>query len=513
MTTGPSGEDDQQHDQNDRHDQHDRPDPRRPTPWWRPRIHATPRRAWMNDPNGLILDGGRYHLFFQHHPDGVVWGPMSWGHATSPDLVRWAEEPVAIPATPAEHVFSGCAVRDGDRLVAVYTSVDPTTQVQSQALATSADGGTTWERHPKNPVLDIGSTQWRDPKVFRHSTSGGRDDVWVMVLVLAAERVVEVWRSEDLIDWERTGTVGPYDVPSSVAPGEPFYWEVPDLVRLPVLDEPGRSEWVLLLSVNPGGPAGGSGQAYAVGRFDGRTFTPDPLPGNGFGPFSWADHGPDLYAASTFSGLPDGDPPVWIGWMSNWLYADRTPTSPWRGAATLARSLALQEVDGRLVLVQRPVLPAGQEVVPSSPLPDVLPDAARVRIEVRVPPGGTAGVDVLVAQTGTERTRVLVEHPEDGAPYLVVDRTRSGTAAVHPDFPARITAPLPGVRPGPDGLLTTTVDVVVDTSSVEVFAAGGATSVTALVFPPPGSRGLAAVASGGGTVEVMTVHDLTPRSH
>ncbi|MBI4939208.1 MAG: glycoside hydrolase family 32 protein [Actinobacteria bacterium] len=500
MTAGPSGEDDAQHDR-----QHD---PQRPTPWWRPRIHATPARAWMNDPNGLILDGGRYHLFFQHHPDGVVWGPMSWGHATSPDLVRWTEEPVAIAATPTEHVFSGCAVRDGDRLVAVYTSVDPATQVQSQALATSVDGGTTWERHPKNPVLDIGSTQWRDPKVFRHSGSGepGRDDAWVMVLVRAADRVVEVWRSGDLLDWERTGTVGPYDVPSGVTPGEPFFWEMPDLVRLPVVDEPGRSEWVLLLSVNPGGPAGGSGQAYAVGRFDGRAFAPDPLPGNAFGPFSWADHGPDLYAASTFSGLPDGDPPLWVGWMSNWLYADRTPTSPWRGAATLARSLALQEVEGRPRLVQRPVLPTGRDVSSSA----ALPDAALVRIEVSIPPGGTAGVDVLVPQAGTERTRVLVEHPADGAPHLVVDRTRSGTAAVYPAFPARITAPLPGVRPGPDGLLTTTVDVVVDTSSVEVFAAGGATSVTALVFPPPGSRGLAAVASGGGTVEVATLRDLGP---
>ena len=431
---------------------------------------------------------------------------MSWGHATSPDLVHWTEQPVAIPATATEHVFSGCAVRDGDRLVAVYTSVDPATQVQSQSLATSSDGGATWQRHPKNPVLDIGSTQWRDPKVFRHSGSGeSAADVWVMVLVRAADLVVEVRRSWDLLDWERTGTVGPYEAPASVAAGEPFHWEVPDLVRLPVVGEPGRREWVLLLSVNPGGPAGGSGQAYAVGRFDGRTFVPDPLPGDAFGPFSWADHGPDFYAASTFSGLPDTDPPVWIGWMSNWLYADRTPTHPWRGAATLARTLALQEVDGTLRLVQHPVLPAGREVSwPSS----VLPAAALLRVEVRVPPGGTAGVDVLAAADGAERTRVLVVRPADGPPHLVVDRTRSGTTAVHPAFPAAITAPLPGVRPGRDGMLSTTLDVVVDTSSVEVFAAGGATSVTALVFPSPGSRGSTPVTSPGATASVVTVHDV-----
>jgi sucrose-6-phosphate hydrolase SacC (GH32 family) len=85
-----------------------------PTPWWRPRIHATPARAWMNDPNGLVWHGGTYHLYFQYHPDGVVWGPMSWGHLTSPDLLNWTEQPVAIRATGTEWAFSGCIVIDDD---------------------------------------------------------------------------------------------------------------------------------------------------------------------------------------------------------------------------------------------------------------------------------------------------------------------------------------------------------------------------------------------------------------
>ena len=455
----------------------------------------------MNDPNGLLFDGGLWHLFFQHHPDGVVWGPMSWGHATSPDLVHWTEQPVAIPATAHENVFSGCAVRDGDRLVAVYTAVDPATQVQTQALATSTDGGTTWQRYPGNPVLDVGSTQWRDPKVFRH------DGAWVMVLVRAADHVVEVWRSPDLLSWTRTGQTGPYPRPAG-ATGPELYWEMPDLVRLPVEGAPGRSAWVLLLSVNPGGPAGGSGQAYATGTFDGLGFTPDPLPGDAFGPFSWADHGPDLYAATSFHGVADDAPPVWIGWMSNWAYADRTPTTGWRGAATLARTLALREVDGRLVLVQRPVLglggaagAAGAAVLADDAAAgrrDVVRDldAGLVRVEVAVPAGGSAGVDVLAAADGGQRTRVLVVHPADAAPHLVVDRTRSGEDDVHELFPVAVTAPLPGVRPDPDGVVRTVVDVVVDVSSVEVFAADGATSVTALVFPDETSRAVRPVTDG-----------------
>ena len=439
----------------------------------------------MNDPNGLLLDGGVWHLYFQHHPDGVVWGPMSWGHATSPDLVHWTEQPVAIPALPHEHVFSGCAVRDGDRLVAVYTAVDPATQVQTQALATSSDGGSTWNRHPGNPVLDVGSTQWRDPKVFRHG------DEWVMVLVRALDHVVEVWRSPDLLDWRRTGETGPYPLPL-----DEYYWEMPDLVRLPV-EGTDRTAWVMLLSVNPGGPAGGSGQAYATGSFDGSTFVPDPGPGDAFGPFSWADHGPDLYAATSFHGVDDAEPPVWIGWMSNWAYADRTPTGPWRGAATLARRLSLRDVDGRLVLVQRAV--AGTV---GDPTPD--PDGpGLVTVDVEVPAGATAGVDVLASADGAQRTRVLVVHPADGVPHLVVDRRSSGEVGFHEAFPVAVRAPLPGVGPAPDGVVRTRVEVVVDTCSVEVFAADGATSVTALVFPDAGSTAVLPVEGAGATSGVV----------
>lgn len=467
------------------------------TPWWRPLLHATPRRAWMNDPNGLVRHGGRWHLYFQHHPDGVVWGPMSWGHVSSPDLVSWAEHPVAVPALAHEWVFSGCVVEDAGALVAVYTAVDPVTQRQTQALATSDDGGFTWNRHPANPVLDIGSTQFRDPKVFRDPRTGR----WVMVVVRAEDLVVEVRTSPDLLHWPLASTVGPYPRPAG-APSGPFCWEMPDLVEVPVEGDPGRAAWVLLLSVNPGGPAGGSGQAYAVGDFDGERFTPAGGAGDAFGPFWWADHGPDLYAASTFAGVPAGEPPVWVGWMSNWAYADRTPTSPWRGAATLPRRLALRPDGDRLRLVQRPVLPAGVPADPGAPLPV----AARARADVEVPPGGSAGLDLLVG--GGCRTRVEVRAGPDGAGRVVLDRTASGAVAVHDAFPVVAVAPLPG--PAGPGPLRTTLDVVVDASSVEVSAADGAASLTALVFPPPGARGLAPVASGGGRVGALTVHDLTP---
>ena len=63
----------------------------------RPAMHFTPRAGWINDPHGVVFAGGRYHLFYQYNAAGTVWDPaITWGHATSPDLVSWTEQPVAL---------------------------------------------------------------------------------------------------------------------------------------------------------------------------------------------------------------------------------------------------------------------------------------------------------------------------------------------------------------------------------------------------------------------------------
>ncbi|NKY39523.1 hypothetical protein HGA02_08295, partial [Cellulomonas septica] len=244
---------------------------------YRPVAHFAPAQHWVNDPNGPVWYEGRYHLFFQHNPAGDVWGSISWGHAVSDDLVHWEELPVAIPATDDELVFSGTVVVDHgntsglgvdgrDPLVAVYTSYDPTTHVQAQSLASSTDGGTTWTRYPGNPVLDVGSREFRDPKVLWYADGG----YWVMLVVLATEHVVQLYRSDDLRSWTHLSDFGPAHAVGGV-------WEMPDLVELPVDGDPDRTRWVLVVSLNPGSPTGGSGTQYFVGDFDGTTFTPDDL--------------------------------------------------------------------------------------------------------------------------------------------------------------------------------------------------------------------------------------------
>lgn len=305
---------------------------------YRPQIHYTPARNWINDPNGMVYVDGVYHLYYQYNPQGHGWGNLSWGHATSSDLIHWTEKKVAMAPNEWGMIFSGSAVLDKDNtagfgknaIVALYTASG---DHQQQCLAYSTDGGETFTQYEGNPVIpNTELADFRDPKVMWHPESRK----WVMALALGWSCKIEFWGSTDLKKWEKLSEFTSDSPRSNIG-----QWECPDLIRLPYH---GAEKWVLIVSNNPGGPVGGSGTEYFVGDFDGTSFTAMPLDYP-----LWLDYGADNYAGVTWSNMPDGRA-VMIGWMNNWNYADAVPATPWCSAMTLPRELSLKDVGGSPLL-------------------------------------------------------------------------------------------------------------------------------------------------------------------
>lgn len=458
----------------------------------RPLYHFTPPKNFINDPNGLVYADGEYHLFYQHNPEGDRWGHMSWGHAVSRDLLRWEHLPVALREENGVMIFSGSAVFDAKNtsgfgrtdappIVAVYTG--HSAERQTQNLASSWDRGRTWTKFQGNPVVDIGSKEFRDPKVFWHKPTKR----WVMATVLADKRQVRFWQSTDLKHWEKLSDFGPAGSTKGV-------WECPELFEAPVDGSKGETLWVLKVDVNEGAPFGGSGGQYFVGNFDGTQFKPLGAVGPDTPP-RWIDFGKDFYASQAWNDAP-GDRPVWLAWMNNWQYANEIPTSPWRGAMTVPRRVSLRKLNDGVHLVQTPVegvkdLRRGTRKVDAREIAsgDVALDVSGTALEIiaEFEPGDAEAFGLKVRRGEGEETVIGVDRR---AGEVYVDRTRSGASKFSPHFAGRHAGKLA------DGGRVV-LHVLVDVTSVEVFADGGRVVLTDQIFPKPESRGVSLFAKGG----------------
>ena len=441
---------------------------------YRPRFHFTPNQGWMNDPNGMIHLNGQYHLFFQHYPDGTVWGPMHWGHATSNDLVQWKEQPIALYPDSIGMIFSGSAVLDKNNtsglgrggiapLVAIYTQhympgeKAGRTDFQNQSIAYSLDEGKTWTKYAGNPVLITPNIKdFRDPKVIWHAPT----QKWIMSLAVADH--VEFYSAPDLINWTKESEIGK----NLFAHGG--VWECPDLLHFNVN---GKTIWVLLVSMNPGGPNGGSATQYIVGDFDGHVFKPFSAD------IKWMDYGPDNYAGVTFSNV--GDRNILIGWMSNWNYANVVPTEKWRSAMTVPRELKLIEQDNkkntnsninsnRFLLVSSPVKEFMNAFTEIGSKENVIPN----RIDIK--DAKTTDFEIVLSNTYNEK--LIVGYHADKKQFYI-DRTKAGVSNFNKGFAAVAVAPRLSNTTNMD------LSILLDKTSIELFADGGLTVMTALFFP------------------------------
>jgi beta-fructofuranosidase len=318
----------------------------------RPQYHLLPAANWMNDPNGPIFYKGRYHMFFQYNPNGAFWGSMHWAHASSPDMVRWKHEPIALAPTPGGYdrdgVFSGSAVLDGETPTVIYTGVLPAvspSQVtlddgqhkwrEVQCLATSRDTDLhTWYKLAEPiiawPPKGLNITGFRDPGVWREGTD------WLLTLgsgIRGQGGAVLLYRSSDLRHWaylhpliEGRGTGR--QAANPVDNGE--MWECPDF--FPLADR----HVLLFATMNK--------VFWKTGRYRDRSFTAEKEGVVDFGAY---------YAAKTMLDK-DGNRILW-GWIPETRPQAEYRAAGWAGLMSLPRGLSLAS-DGSLEMSVAPAV-------------------------------------------------------------------------------------------------------------------------------------------------------------
>lgn len=460
---------------------------------YRSKFHFTPKKHWMNDPNGMFYLNGTYHLFFQHYPEGNVWGPMHWGHATTKDFLHWKEHPIALAPDSLGYIFSGSAVvdvnntsglgtKDNPAVVAMFTYHDPIKEregrnnFQTQGIAYSLDAGKTWSKYAHNPVLDNpGIKDFRDPKLQWDE----QHQQWIMVL--AVKDRVYFYTSTDLLDWKKTSEFG------AGIGAHDGVWECPDFFPLEV-EGTAQTKWVLLQSLNPGGYNGGSGTQYFVGDFDGDQFTPvktmQNLPAKH--PY-WLDFGRDNYAGVSWSNVPKNDGRrIYVGWMSNWQYAQEVPTETWRSAMTIPRELTLQKHGDTYRLYTVPVHELTEQLIPVKKRETIVVAADQMIVTSKLVSLDQSMISFSIADAKEQRYTFSLTSQVDTLYFgydgvkkeFFVDRSHMARSDFHPDFAAHTTK-----APRSSHSNTITFDILLDRTSIELFCDQGATVITDIFFP------------------------------
>jgi len=450
---------------------------------FRPKIHFAPKTGWLNDPNGLVYYKSEYHLFYQHIPDRIDHnGILHWGHAKSKDLLYWEHLPIALYPDQNGDIWSGCIVVDkmnscklqsGKENVFVAIFTQNNKGLQEQSLAFSNDGGMSWTLFADNPIVaNPGIKDFRDPKVFWHKKS----ERWIMIL--AAGHLVRIYNSQNLLNWNFLSEFGEGEG------CQKGIWECPDLFKLNVYGQESLEKWVMLASVLDGSPMNGPGVQYFIGEFDGHSFVNDNHPEINL----WLDQGSDCYAATTFSNLPDRDQrQICIAWMNNWKYANDLPTENWRGMMTIPREFSLKYKADKINLFSIPaykrkkIINKKTEIekqkISSSNILCLLKHKIITPFELKINLKNNMATEFGIIFKNALSECVIVKYNYNES-NLLIDRSKSGLTDFNLDF-AKKENSAPLVVSNKE----LSLNIIVDVSSIEVFAENGQIVLTNLIFP------------------------------
>lgn len=490
---------------------------------WRPHYHYVTPGNWMNEPNGLIKIGTTWHLFYQTNPFGITFDNLSWGHATSSDLVNWTYQDIAIPIGANLFSYSGTTWYDVNNDTGLGTAVNPpylayftgfntSNGNQDQRLAYSLDQGVSWTKYNNNPVISVAQEsitdstngkESRDPKVFFDAPRNR----WFMWITHGGQKKASSWVSTDGKNW-----IYLTDFSSTQIPGLPASvgaWEVPDFFEIPIEDEVG-SKWVMLFTPSSGSPAGGNGVVGILGSFNGSVFTADPVTSSTL----WLDYGRDFDGVTSWENVPVSDGRRIIAGVMN-SYGGSTPTSTYKSIVSIPRELKLKRLNGTLRLTQQPVAEvaaagtvletlSNQTLVPgSAALQNVL--GSGLDFELEFTPSAGSELVLEVRKAGSQKTVIRYTESSD---EISVDRNNSNAASF-------------GCAPACEGVHTASIEdlgtgsvklrVLVDESSVEVFGGEGEAVISNLIFPSESSDSVSLYALNGNVViDSLVVRGLSP---
>ena len=473
-----------------------------PTPQWRPAYHFTPPTNWTNDPNGLIFLNGEFNLYYQHNPFENKWGHMSWGHATSKDLITWKYLPVAIPEIVTKDtttwIYSGSAVLDKNNtsgfgkngkppLVAIFTADQPKQKKESQFIAYSNDGGLSYKQYTNNPVIDLNMRDFRDPNVFWYAPT----KQWIMTVSMVDDHMVRFYGSKNLKEWTKLSDFGPAGFTKNG-------WECPSLLPLVVDGNPAHIKWILFVS--SGGEHGPLMQ-YFVGDFDGIAFKSI----NDNHKVLTVDYGDAFYAAIAWRDAPQNKK-ILLGWLQN----GKPETHPWKGQMSIPRDLSLKTTSDGLVLNQLPSVfvtrslskykgPAVEKKnvnINSSGLAlHSEGNAYWINAEFDIKNSKRVGFNIA-EKTGTDK-KIIVGYDAEKQ-QLFINCMGSEKNNKSPENLVQ-TAPMKAVN----GIVR--IKVLLDRSSLEVFGNDGEKVISTMVYPDKDAHGLSVFSEGQAVIKYLKV--------
>lgn len=469
---------------------------------YRNQLSFSALKGWNNDPNGLIYVNGVYHMYYQYNNQGEnFWGHMSWGHATSEDLIHWTEQEVAINEGQDGYqmMFSGSVVYDekntsgffetdedgkvisGSGMVAILTQ--PVDGVQRQILAYSKDDGNSYTIYGEVLGSDndggVGDNEFRDPKVFYSNEL----NKWLMVVGGGS---IRMYASDNLKDWDYLGATG-------------FWGECPDISAYTVNGQrlyalvfsPEDKEKAYTYNKTSRAEAFYPAEYYVVGELTSTgLFKALNIPKRLSG-------GLDAYAFQSFNNTVDQV--YGLSWSASWKNVGSYESlhENYNGGMTVATKMNIVYSDGDYLLT-RDVVDNIESLHEELLYDDIITENALDNIKARVADlaftfdfnDSTASmITIKLRKSVGEEVLLIYDRNKE---ELTLDRSKSSLIAQdtpYYNWLFKVKAPLIDHK--------LTLRVLLDRSFISVFASQGMSSIFASIFPSSLSSNLEVIADEG----------------